>query len=104
MCGGGEKKARRQAERAAEQQAQQFEQSLQAAEQRNQQIVEAIKPTYKPYTPDPIDTGASLKDNGGVQKKKSRKSSIIDANKGVASLRIPLNTGGASGSSGPNIG
>ena len=100
MCGGGAKRARRQ----AEEQARQFEESLKAAEQRNQQIVEALKPVPKPYTPDPMDTGAGLEDNGGVKKKRSRKSSIIDASKGVASLRIPLNTGGASGSSGPNIG
>jgi len=97
MCFGGEKRARRQ----AEEQARQFEQSLQAAEQRNMQVVEALKPKY---TPPPMETGAALQDNGGVQKKKSRKSSIIDANKGVASLRIPLNTGGTGNGSGPNIG
>lgn len=97
MCGGGAKRARRQ----AEQQARQYEQQLQAAELRNQQVVEALKPKY---TPAPVETGAALQDNGGVQRKKNNKSSIIDANRGVASLRIPLNTGGTAGSSGPNIG
>jgi hypothetical protein len=104
MCGGGEKRARRAAERAAEQQAQQFEQSLQAAEQRNQQIVESLKPVPRPYTPDPMNTGAALEDNGGVKKKRSRKSSIIDANRGVSSLRIGLNTGNTGSGSGPNMG
>jgi hypothetical protein len=105
MCGGGAKRAARDAERRAAQQAAMYEEQLRAAEARNQQVIEALTPKNTPsYTPDPIDTGAGLKDNGGVQKKKSRKSSIIDANRGVASLRIPLNTGGVGGSSGPNIG
>jgi hypothetical protein len=97
MCGGGEKRARR----AAEQQARQFEESLLAAEKRNQEVVAALKPKY---TPGPTETGASLEDNGGVQKKRSKKSSIIDANKGVSSLRINLNTANTGSGSGPNMG
>ena len=98
MCGGGaEKRARRQ----AEEQARQFEESLQAAEKRNQEVVTALKPKF---TPAPMETGAALEDNGGVRKKRSKKSSIIDANKGVSSLRIGLNTGNTGSGSGPNIG
>ena len=97
MCGGAEKRARRQ----AEQQARQFEQSLQAAEKRNQDVVTALKPKF---TPAPMETGAALEDNGGVRKKRSKKSSIIDANKGVSSLRIGLNTGNTGSGSGPNMG
>ena len=44
MCGGAEKRARRQ----AEQQARQFEESLQAAEKRNQEVVTALKPKFTP--------------------------------------------------------
>jgi hypothetical protein len=51
-----------------------------------------------------METGAALEDNGGVQKKRSKKSSIIDANKGVSSLRIGLNTGNTGSGSGPNMG
>jgi hypothetical protein len=96
MCGGSGK-----ARRAAEQQAREFEASLQAAEARNQQVIAAMKPKY---TPGPTETGASLEDNGGVQKKRSKKSSIIDANKGVSSLRIGLNTASTGSGSGPNMG
>lgn len=56
------------------------------------------------FTPAAARTGAS--DNQGVRKKKSKKSSIIDANRGVASLRNPLNIGGsgAGNGTGPNLG
>jgi hypothetical protein len=97
MCGGGLKRAQRQ----AEEHARQFEQSLQAAEKRNQEVVTALKPKF---TPAPMETGAALEDNGGVRKKRSKKSSIIDANKGVSSLRIGLNTGNTGSGSGPNMG
>jgi hypothetical protein len=97
MCGGGEKRARR----AAEQQAREFEESMLAAEKRNQEMVTALKPKF---TPGPMETGAALEDNGGVRKKRARKSSIIDANKGVSSLRIGLNTGNTGSGSGPNMG
>lgn len=91
---------REEAKRQAAQQAAAYETALQAAEQRNTQTIESLKPKY---TPPPVGTGAAMQDNQGVQRKKARKSSIVDASKGVASLRIPLNTGGTSGS-GPNLG
>jgi hypothetical protein len=64
-------------------------------------VVTALKPKF---TPTAIETGAALEDNGGVRKKRSKKSSIIDANKGVSSLRIGLNTGNTGSGSGPNMG
>lgn len=101
MCfGDGGAAARQEAEDRARNQARAYESALLAAEQRNAETLATIKPKY---TPPPVDSGAAMQDTQGVQKKKSRKSSIIDANKGVASLRIPLNTGGV-GSSGPNLG
>ena len=100
MCGGNENHRREEAKREAARQSAAYESALRAAEDRNAQTIAAMKPKY---TPPPVDTGAALQDNQGVQKKKARKSSIIDASKGVASLRIPLNTGG-SGGSGPNLG
>lgn len=101
MCSGNNEHHRREeAKREAARQSAAYEEALRAAEQRNAQTIEAMKPKY---TPPPVGTGAAMEDNQGVQKKKSRKSSIIDASRGVSSLRIPLNTGGTSGS-GPNLG
>jgi hypothetical protein len=88
------------AQREADRQSAQFEESLRAAEQRNADVIAAMKPKY---TPPPSGTGAAMEDNQGVQRKKTRKSSIVDANRGVSSLRIPLNTGGMNGA-GPNLG
>jgi len=79
----------------------QFQQTMEAAEKRNQEVVAALKPKF---TPGPLETGAALQDNGGVQKKRSKKSSIIDANKGVSSLRIGLNTANTGSGGGPNMG
>jgi len=101
MCSGQRQHHRNEeAKREANRQAVAYENALKAAEQRNAQTLAAMKPKY---TPPPVNTGATMMDNQGVQKKRSRKSSVIDASKGVASLRIPLNTGGSSGY-GPNMG
>lgn len=101
MCSGNNEHHRREeAKREAARVAASYEEALRVAEQRSAQTIEAMKPKY---TPPPVSTGAAMEDNQGVQKKKSRKSSIIDASRGVSSLRIPLNTGGTSGS-GPNLG
>jgi hypothetical protein len=102
MCGGNNAHhAQEEAKRAAARQAAAYEEALRSAEQRNAATLEAMKPKY---TPPPVDTGAMMADNQGVQRKKSRKSSTIDASRGVSSLRIPLNTGASGGGSGPNMG
>lgn len=88
------------AKREAGRRAGEFAASLKAQEDANAAMIAAMKPKY---TPPPTSSGAALEDNQGIQKKKTRKSSIVDANRGVSSLRIPLNTGGTSGS-GPNLG
>ena len=89
------------AQREADRQSAAYESALRATEERNAATLAAMKPKY---TPPPVDTGAMMADNQGVQRKKSRKSSTIDASKGIASLRIPLNTGASGGGSGPNMG
>lgn len=89
------------AQRAADQQAAAMEAQLRAAEDRNTATIEAMKPKY---TPPPIPSGAAMSDNMGVQKKKARKNSVINASQGVSSLRIPLNTGGSGSGNGPNMG
>lgn len=89
------------AQRTADQQAAAMEAQLRAAEKRNAATIEAMKPKY---TPPPVASGAAMGDNMGVQRKKTRKNSLINASQGVSSLRIPLNTGGSGGGSGPNMG
>lgn len=89
------------AQREADRQSQEIEKQMQAAEQRNTATIEAMKPKY---TPPPVPSGAAMADNMGVQKKKARKNSVINASQGVSSLRIPLNTGASGGGNGPNMG
>ena len=102
MCSGqGEHNRQVEAQRAADQASARQEIALAEAERRNQQIVESMKPKY---TPPPVQTGAALNDNMGVQRKKAKKNSVINAAQGVASLRIPLNIGISSGGNGPNMG
>ncbi|MBM4179666.1 MAG: hypothetical protein FJ211_10115 [Ignavibacteria bacterium] len=101
MCSGQRQHHRNEeAKREANRQAVAFENALKEREKANMAIVESLKPKY---TPPPASSGASMMDKQGVQRKRTRKSSVIDASKGVASLRIPLNTGGSSGY-GPNMG
>ena len=102
MCSGqGEHNRQVEAQRAADNQAAMYEQMMRAAEKRNAATIEAMKPKY---TPPPVASGAAMGDNMGVQKKKARKNSVINASQGVSSLRIPLNTGGGGGGNGPNMG
>ena len=66
-------------------------------------IPKAPKP--EDYTPSPTSTRSTLDDtNSGVRTSKSKRKSTLNMNKGVASLRIPLNTGQSGGGSGLNIG
>ena len=88
------------AQREADRQSAEMEQQMRAAEERNRATLEAMKPKY---TPPPTPSGATMSDMG-VQRKKARKSSVINASQGVSSLRIPLNTGGSNGGNGPNMG
>jgi|688.fasta_scaffold373660_2 sRNA-binding protein len=102
MCGGNNAHhAQEEAKRAAARQAAAYEEAMRQQEQRNAATLEAMKPKY---TPPPVDTGAQLSDNQGVRRKKTRKSTTIDASRGIASLRIPLNTGNSGSGSGPNMG
>lgn len=75
-------------------------------EQAYKDMLAMIPPPPKPqeYTPPPMSTRSGLDDtNSGVRTAKSKRKSTMNVNKGVASLRIPLNTGGNAGS-GINIG
>ena len=89
------------AQREADKQAAAMEAQMRAAEDRNKATIESMKPKY---TPPPTPSGAAMADNMGVQKKKARKNSVINASQGVSSLRIPLNTGSSGGGNGPNMG
>lgn len=61
-------------------------------------------PRAADYTPPPLSTKSNLDDsNSGVRTAKSKRKSTLNMNKGVAALRIPLNTGGGTGG-GLNIG
>lgn len=101
MCGGdgGAGAARA----AAAEQAREYEKALATQEKANAATIEAMKVNY---TPPPVPTMATI-DSAyqGVQPKKTRKSSIIDANKGISgSLKIPMNTGGSSSGGTTNLG
>lgn len=104
------------AQRTADAKDREIQKTIQESEARNESIakelqktvdrqVQAVQTLTPKFTPQATRSGAS--DNQGVRKKKSKKSSIIDANRGVASLRNPLNIGNASSGNsgtGPNIG
>ena len=62
---------------------------------------DAIKPKM---TPAPVNTGATIAEGGGVRSSMSKRKSTQNINKGIAALRIPLNTGGSASSSNVNIG
>jgi galactokinase/mevalonate kinase-like predicted kinase len=62
---------------------------------------DAIKPKM---TPAPVNTGATIAEGGGVKSSMSKRKSTQNINKGIAALRIPLNTGGTSSNSNVNIG
>lgn len=107
MCSGN---SNRRAHHAAEEAKREAGQAAAAAAQRQEQayreMLSMIPPAPKPqeYTPPPMSTRSGLDDtSSGVRTAKSKRKSTMNINKGVAALRIPLNTGGNAGS-GINIG
>jgi regulator of protease activity HflC (stomatin/prohibitin superfamily) len=62
---------------------------------------EAIKPKF---TPPPATVNSTLASTGGVKSSVSKRKSTQGVNKGIAALRIPLNTGGSGSNSNVNIG
>lgn len=103
MCMGNQ---RRIAQHAAEQAKRDASAAMAQQEASYREMLSMIPKTPKPsdYTPGPMSTRSSLDDtNSGVSTAKSKRKSTLNMNKGVASLRIPLNTGGSSGG-GLNIG
>jgi hypothetical protein len=76
-------------------------------EQSYKEMLAMIPEPPKPaeYTPMPTGTRSTLDDsNTGVRTAKSKRKSTLNMNKGVGSLRIPLNTGSNSAGGGINIG
>jgi hypothetical protein len=75
---------------------------------------DAIKPQYTPppatpptpqkSTPLPAMVSSTLASNSGVKSSMSKRKSTQNINKGIAALRIPLNTGGTGSNSNVNIG
>jgi hypothetical protein len=103
MCAGN---ANREAHHAREQAKRDAAAAMAQQEQAYREMLSMIPKPPKPedYTPGPMSTRSSLDDtNSGVSTAKSKRKSTLNMNKGVASLRIPLNTGGSSGG-GLNIG
>lgn len=101
MCFGSERRAhhaREQAKRDAQAMVDQQEASY-------KEMLSMIPKPPKPgdYTPSPVNTKSSLDDTSGVRTARSKRKSTLNMNKGVASLRIPLNTGGSTGG-GVNVG
>lgn len=101
MCFGSERRAhhaREQAKRDAsammDQQAQSYKELL---------ALVPKPPSPSDYTPSPVNTKSKLDDTSGVRTARSKRKSALNMNKGVASLRIPLNTGGSTGG-GVNVG
>jgi hypothetical protein len=62
---------------------------------------DAMKPKF---TPPPATVNSTLATTGGVKSSMSKRKSTQGINKGVAALRIPLNTGGSGSNSNVNIG
>jgi hypothetical protein len=62
---------------------------------------DAMKPKF---TPPPATVNSTLASTGGVKSSMSKRKSTQGINKGVAALRIPLNTGGSGSNSNVNIG
>jgi hypothetical protein len=80
---------------------------MQKQEQSYKEMLAMIPPPPKPaeYTPAPTGTRSTLDDtNSGVRTSKSKRKSTLNMNKGVGSLRIPLNTGSNSAGGGINVG
>jgi hypothetical protein len=106
MCSGN---SGRRAHHAAEQAKREAGQAAAAAAQRQEQAYKEMlamipeAPKKADYTPPPMSTRSSLDDNSGVRTAKSKRKSTLNVNKGIAALRIPLNTGGSKGS-GINVG
>jgi hypothetical protein len=103
MCAGN---ANRQAHHAREQAKRDAAAVMAQQEQAYKEMLSMVPKPPKPedYTPAPTGTRSNLDDsNSGVRTAKSKRKSTLNMNKGVASLRIPLNTGGGSGG-GLNIG
>ena len=103
MCMGNQ---RRIAHHAAEQAKRDAAQVAARQEQAYREMLAMIPEPPKPaeYTPGPTNTRSNLDDtNSGVRTAKSKRKSTLNMNKGVAALRIPLNTGGGTGG-GLNVG
>lgn len=73
--------------------------------------VEALKPKAAPeppvtkVTPAPTyNPTATIAPSGGLKSSLSKRKTTQNMNKGIAALRIPLNTGGSASSSNVNIG
>lgn len=62
---------------------------------------DAMKPKF---TPPPATVNSTLATTGGVKSSMSKRKSTQGINKGIAALRIPLNTGGSGSNSNVNIG
>ena len=92
------------ARRAAEQAKRDADAMMQKQEQSYREMLSMI-PKPPEFTPGPTSTRSSLDDtNSGVKTSKSKRKSTLNMNKGVGSLRIPLNTGSNSAGGGINIG
>jgi len=102
MCAGNSK---RNAHHAQEQAKRDAAAAMGRQEQAYRDMLAMIPPAPKPqeYTPAPVSTKSTLDDTAGVRTASSKRKSTLKTNKGIASLRIPLNTGG-SGGGGLNIG
>ena len=102
MCAGNVK---RQAHHANEQAKRDAAAAMASQEQAYQAMLRMIPkaPNPQDYTPAPVSTRSTLDDTAGVRSASSRRRSTANTNRGIASLRIPLNTGGSSGG-GINIG
>jgi hypothetical protein len=102
--------AHEQAKRDAAAQAAQMEQLMRQQQEAMAKLVEAAKPPVLPevQAPTPVaSTLASAKQvgmTGGVRTAASGRKSLRKTGSGAASLRIPLNVGGAASTTGLNIG
>lgn len=107
MCAGNaNRKAHHAAEQAKRDAAQAAGQMAAQQQQAYKEMLAMIPEPPKPaeYTPGPTNTRSNLDDtNSGVRTAKSKRKSTLNMNKGVAALRIPLNTGGGTGG-GLNVG
>ena len=95
------KEERKRAEKEAKRMAKRYEAAMRQQQEAMAQMMESARPPELPEPPKPVDS--TLKEGAGIRTAASARKSIRKTAAGAASLRIPLNVGGAGGT-GLNIG